>query len=84
MNIFKQLFKKSDDITSLKSMERLEIKDGDILIFTYPKMLHPDTIERLKVEVDGIMLKAGISIHVIVLEDGMKIGAIGKEKAING
>ena len=69
-----------NDINFLQSMQKLELKEGDIVVLRHPYKLSSDTITRLKTEIKEHIRAGGFNVKVMVLEEGMDIGLLRKEK----
>lgn len=62
----------TDEIRFLGDLQRLELKDGDILVLTTPLHLPPESVRRLRASVEAL-----IPGHkVVVLGDGLKLGVL--------
>lgn len=68
-----------DDINFLQSMQKLEIKEGDILVFRYPGVLSPKCIKDLTIMVQKTIKEFGYDVRILVLEGGMEVGTLRKE-----
>lgn len=62
----------------LKTMQRLDVKDGDILVLSSPIVLSNLARERLKESLTKIMGEYGFKIHTLILEQNMNIGVLRK------
>lgn len=71
-------FKKKEPFDLLRSMQKLEIRDGDTLVLTYAGRLGVNQADKLKKALKELMEKSGLQIHVIVLEENMGIGILRK------
>lgn len=67
------------NINYLKSMQKLDVKDGDTVVLTYPGKLNKETYAALKAAVEKIIKDFGFTVHVMILEEGMQIGLLRKE-----
>lgn len=74
--------KKKDDIKLIKSVQKLEISEGDIIVFHYPVSLSPETHTNLRKALEKTLLSYGYKVKVIVLEEGVKISNILTKKDI--
>ncbi len=61
------------EIRFLGDMQRLEVKQGDVLVLTVDQALSSEMADRLRT----MLVDALGPNKVLVLEDGMKIGAVG-------
>jgi len=68
-----------DDINFLQSMQKLEIKEGDIIVLRHSCRLSEQAAANLKSQIEEIIRSSGFNIKVMVLEDGMDIGVLQKE-----
>jgi hypothetical protein len=74
-NIINPLLKEMEErVNFLQSMQKLEIKDGDIIVLRHPRYLK--NANQLKEIVEEIMKNYSYNIHVMVLEEGMEIGVL--------
>jgi len=69
---------RTDEIEFLRSMRKLEIKDGDIVVLGCPGRLSAHQIERLKTEVEMFLKAEGFLVKIMVLDEGMGIGLLRK------
>ncbi|MFA5458387.1 MAG: hypothetical protein WC261_12235 [Synergistaceae bacterium] len=63
----------------LQSMQKLDVKDGDIVVLRCRQKLSTETYKHLKAALQEIIKGFGFDVHVMLLEDGMEIGAVRKE-----
>lgn len=63
----------------LQSMQKLEVKDGDIIVLRYPRVMSKETGERLCASIKEIIKGFGFNVKGMVLEEGMDIGVLRKE-----
>ena len=63
----------------LQSMQKLDVKDGDVVVLKYTMTLSPSAYKHLKEGVQEMLKGFGFDIHVILIEDGMEIGLLRKE-----
>jgi hypothetical protein len=68
-----------DGIDCIQTMQKLDVKDGDTVVLTYPRALPHETYEKLREVVEKIMKDFGFDVHVMILEEGMQIGSLRKE-----
>lgn len=66
-------FKKNGSIR-ITSIQRLNIKDGDLIVFTIPNSLSESAYKRLSAEIEKIFKEKGAT--GIILENGLKIQTI--------
>ncbi len=79
-NIFKRRKEIVDmDFKFLESMQRLEIKNGDILVLRHPGILPFGAYEKLKAMFQKTIKDFGYDVKALILEEGMEIGALRKE-----
>ncbi len=64
----------------LQSMQKLEVKDGDIVVLRHPGILSNTCIVNLRDTVQEIIKKFGFNVHVMVFEEGVEIGVLGTQK----
>ena len=62
----------------LEDMQRLEVKDGDVIVLRHPMRLSADDIVRLQTFFGDILDSASYKLKVLVLDEGMGIGVLGK------
>ncbi|MCE5211994.1 MAG: hypothetical protein LLG40_10605 [Deltaproteobacteria bacterium] len=87
-NLFKKRIKKEVDnavsenmnIQFLKNMQKLEVKDGDIVVMKSPYKLSQSVADNLRAAVQELIKDYGFNVHVMVLEQDMEIGILTKEK----
>lgn len=63
----------------LEDVQRLVIKDGDIVVLKHARMLTDEACNRLKQIVDSQLKPIYPNIKVLVLEEGMDIGVLTKD-----
>ncbi len=63
----------------LQSMQKLDVKDGDIVVLRHPGILSKVGIDNLKGAVQKMIKEYGFNIHVMVLEKGTEIGILRKQ-----
>lgn len=64
----------------LQSMQKLDVKDGDIIILRHPRVLSKDSTDGLKSAVQKMIKEYGYNVHVMVFEEDMKVGILSKQK----
>jgi hypothetical protein len=69
-------FKKKRDIDYLKTMQKLDIKDGDIVILKIPYSLEPKTHENMTFAFKGVFKRYHVDVNVLILENDMEIGIL--------
>ena len=69
-----------DEIDFIQSMQRLDIKDGDILVLKTKSILSEHAISNLKNSIELAINIIGFKVKCLVLEDDMDIGVLRKEK----
>lgn len=72
-----------NDINFLQSMQKLELKEGDIIVLRHPYKLSEETIVNLKSQIQLIIKSAGFNVKIMVLEEGMDIGVLRKGNNID-
>lgn len=65
-----------NDINLLRSIQKLEIKEGDIIVLRHPYRLSEEAAKNLRSVIEEIIRSGGFNIKVMVLEDGMNIDGI--------
>jgi len=66
----------------LQSMQKLDVKDGDIVVLRHPGVLPEYLAKQLKKTVRKIVKGHGFDVHVMVLEEGMEIGVLRQESKL--
>jgi argonaute-like protein implicated in RNA metabolism and viral defense len=69
-----------EKIDYLESMQKLEVKDGDILVLRHTGILSPAGADGIRYAVKKIIKDSGFDVKVLILEEGMKIGVLRKEE----
>jgi hypothetical protein len=64
-----------------QSMQKLDMKDGDVVVLKCAMKLSPSTYKSIKEAVQEMLKGFGFDVYVIPLEDGMDIGVLRKERA---
>ena len=64
-------------------MQKLDIKDNDIIVLRHPYALSRNCSEHLRSIVTDIIKDAGFNVKAIVLEEGMDIGVLRKDSNVN-
>lgn len=64
-------------ITFLQSMQKLDVKDGDIVVIRHPGILKHPT--ELREAIQETIKKYGFNVHVMVFEEGLEVGVMRKE-----
>lgn len=67
----------NEQIRYLGDLQRLDLKPGDKLVLTLSSRVSRETLDRISLELQAF---AGQDVKVLVLDEGMKLGAIGQEK----
>ena len=70
--------KTENEIILLEAMQKLEIKDGDIVVFKSQKILSQIAINNIKNSMAKIFKDLALQCKSIILEEGMDIGVISK------
>ena len=81
MNWLKNLLKNLFDVLWLKKMEKLEIKDGDVLVIWYPGKLSVIDYKNISMAYRIKLAEYGYSINVLIFDQGMNIGVLTKKGA---
>lgn len=76
----KEIVKPDINIEVLKTMQKLEVKDGDVVVLRHPFQLSPEAHEFLRSTMKDILHDFGIDVHVMVLEEAMDIGILRRGK----
>ena len=75
-----KMIDESFEINWLKSMQKLDIKDGYIIVVKYPYCkLNTDTTMNLSLAIETTIKKFGVNIHVMILDNGTEFGILRKE-----
>jgi len=74
-----EMAKVDKDFKFLQSMQKLEIKDGDIIVLRYPQALSYDDIKHLKVMFQRTIKDFGYDVRVLILEQGGEVGILREE-----
>jgi len=69
-----------DQVSFIQSMQKLEIMDGDIVVLKFPQKLPPGLYRNLNDTIQESFKGFGYDVHVLILEDGVDIGVLRKEK----
>lgn len=69
------------EIEFIKSIQKVDIKDGDIIIIKHPLVLSSEARKRLGEAVKNIMKDCCINNKVMVLDEGMDIGVLSRDKS---
>jgi hypothetical protein len=67
-------------ISWLQSMQKLDMKDGDIVVLRHPLVLSKEAIKNICTTVKEIIKESGFNVKVMFLEEGLDIGVLRKEK----
>ena len=67
------------DIQFLKSMQKLDVKDGDVVVLKHPGVLKPETIKVLKEVIIERLKEWGYDVHVMIFEENTEIDILRKE-----
>ena len=65
-----------DEIEFVKNMQVLEIKPGDLIVLRHPGNLSVNAYQQLRDSLVKALKSASYDNHVILLEEGIEIGAI--------
>ena len=72
----------SDRIDFLESMQKLDVKDGDIIVLRYGAKLSKETSTNLRDAIQEIIKGFGFNVKAMILEDGMDIGILRKKEGV--
>jgi len=64
----------------IQSMQRLDVKDGDILVLRYPGVLSSKAAGHLRAAFQETIKGFGYDVRILILEEGMEMGTLRKEK----
>ena len=79
MEVIKPMLAEMEErVNWLQSMQKLDVKDGDIVVLRHPGVLAKDSAKKLKKFVRKIVKGHGFDVHVMVFEEGMEIGVLRK------
>jgi len=62
----------------IQSMQRLDVKDGDILVIRLRECLSPSAAASFRGAVKEVIQKYGFNVHVMVFDQGTEIGILRK------
>lgn len=68
-----------DSFNFLQSMQKLDVKEGDIVVLRHPYKLSEQVATNLRTQIKEIIKSSGFNVKVMVLEEGMDIGILTKE-----
>jgi len=57
----------------LQSMQKLDVKDGDIVVIRHPGVLSVDAHRKYRDAIKEAIQKYGVDVHVMVFEEGAEI-----------
>lgn len=80
-NFLKSKIKKAEQVKPIdffKSMGKLEIKDGDIIILKNSRRLSSESIIKIKERMEEL-ISNNYNNEIIILDEGIDIGVIGKQ-----
>jgi hypothetical protein len=66
------------EIEYVKSMETLEIRDGDILVLKVDRVLTPQTLHNIRLYTTENLPEGMKDVKIFILEPGADLGAIRK------
>ena len=68
-----------EDIRFLQSVQKLDVKDGDIIVLKHPGVLKSETAVYLRESLQEALHKWGYNgLKVVLLEEGMDMGVLRK------
>jgi len=73
------LAKMEERVTFLQSMQKLDVKDGDVIVLRHPYQLSKTCSKNLQDGIEESIKKFGFNVRIIVLEEGMDIGVLTKK-----
>lgn len=73
------LTKMENQVNWLQSMQKLDVRDGDIIILRHPGRLSKTAHDNLQGSVQEVIKESGFNIKVMVLEEGIEIRILRKE-----
>ena len=83
MEVIKPMLAEMEErVNWLQSMQKLDVKDGDIVVLRHPGVLSKDSAKKLKKFVRKIVKGHGFDVHAMVLEEGMEIGVLRQESKL--
>jgi len=65
-----------ENIIFLKSMKKLDVKDGDIVVLKHPGVLSETVRKNLQNSIQESIKNFGFNVRVIVFEEGIDIGLL--------
>ena len=63
----------------LQSMQKLDVKDGDIVVIRHPNILSADAFNHYRGAVKEILKKYRYDVNVMIFEEGAEIGILRKQ-----
>ena len=76
--LWEDVNKADEPVCFLESMQKLEVKDGDIVVLKHSIALSHDSQIKLRDVFKKIIKTFGCDVHVMLLEEGMEIGVLTK------
>lgn len=67
------------EVEWLSHFQRLDVKDGDIIVLRYPGPLSPDSAANLTAAVKENVKSFGKDVQVMLLQEDIEIGVLRKE-----
>lgn len=75
----KELVDESKHVDYLQSMQKLDVKSGDVIVLRYQYKFSKETHDNIKAALEEIIKEYGFNgVHVMILEEGMEIGVLRK------
>jgi F420-0:gamma-glutamyl ligase-like protein len=71
---------KNINIKMLQSMQKLDVKDGDIVVISYPERLTPETMVNIRNAIEGVVRESGRKVSVMVMDSNASIGVLSKRE----
>lgn len=68
--------KQKEQVDLLCSIQKLDVKDGDVIVLMTDRVLSKVTVENIKGAVKESLKKSGFDVNVLILEEGLKIGIL--------
>jgi len=78
MNWFKKLFRCNKEIDWLQTMQKLEVRDGDIVVVRHPGLLNPSHHANMGEAYRIRFAEFGYRVNVMIFDEGMGVGVLTK------
>lgn len=76
--------REAPELKMVQSMQKLEVRDGDIIVVRHPLSLEAGTILRMRAVIQEIFMMHGFNIKVVIFDEGMDIGILRREVSQDG